>query len=115
MTCVCCDSHTATLGAFGALAFGIGSSQVEHVLATQTLPLDRMKNMAVTVNGTLPPGVTPKDLILTVIDEIGTSGGVGHIIEYRGDGHRGADDGGPHDRHQHVGRRRRQGRHDCSG
>ena len=84
MTCVCCDSHTATLGAFGALAFGIGSSQVEHVLATQTLPLDRMKNMAVTVNGTLPPGVTPKDLILTVIHQIGTSGGVGHIIEYRG-------------------------------
>ena len=84
MTCVCCDSHTATLGAFGALAFGIGSSQVEHVLATQTLPMEAMKNMAVTVTGSLPDGVTPKDLILAVIAEVGTAGGQGHIIEYRG-------------------------------
>ncbi|WP_457973411.1 3-isopropylmalate dehydratase large subunit [Arthrobacter sp. D1-17] len=81
---VCCDSHTATQGAFGALAFGIGTSQVEHVLATQTLPMNRLKNMAVTVNGSLPHGVTAKDLILAIIAKIGTAGGQGHIIEYRG-------------------------------
>lgn len=85
MVCVCCDSHTATLGAFGALAFGIGSSQVEHVLATQTLPLEPMQNMAVTVNNTLPIEVSAKDLILNVINKIGTAGGVGHVIEYRGE------------------------------
>ncbi len=83
-TIVCCDSHTATQGAFGALAFGIGTSQVEHVLATQTLPMTRMKNMSVTVNGSLPDGVTAKDLILAIIAEVGTAGGQGHIIEYRG-------------------------------
>ncbi|MFE5700652.1 3-isopropylmalate dehydratase large subunit [Rhodococcus koreensis] len=83
-TIVCCDSHTATQGAFGALAFGIGTSQVEHVLATQTLPMGRLKNMAVTVNGALPPGVTAKDLILAIIARVGTAGGQGHIIEYRG-------------------------------
>ncbi len=85
MTVVCGDSHTATHGAFGALAFGIGTSEVEHVLATQTLPQVRPKTMAVTVEGTLPPGSTAKDLILHVIGTIGTGGGIGHIIEYRGE------------------------------
>ncbi|SNT53358.1 3-isopropylmalate dehydratase large subunit [Rhodococcoides kyotonense] len=83
-TIVCCDSHTATQGAFGALAFGIGTSQVEHVLATQTLPIAPLKNMAVTVNGSLPAGVTAKDLILAIIARVGTAGGQGHVIEYRG-------------------------------
>jgi 3-isopropylmalate/(R)-2-methylmalate dehydratase large subunit len=86
MTIVCGDSHTSTHGALGALAFGIGTSEVEHVLATQTLPLMPFKTMAVTVNGTLVPGVTAKDLILAVIARIGTSGGQGHVIEYRGEG-----------------------------
>jgi 3-isopropylmalate/(R)-2-methylmalate dehydratase large subunit len=85
MTVVCGDSHTSTHGAFGALAFGIGTSEVEHVLATQTLPQVKPKTMAVTVNGALPYGVTAKDLILAIIAEIGTSGGQGHIIEYRGE------------------------------
>jgi 3-isopropylmalate/(R)-2-methylmalate dehydratase large subunit len=84
MTIVCGDSHTSTHGAFGALAFGIGTSQVEHVLATQTLPLDRPKTMAVTVNGELPDGVTPKDVILAVIAQTGTGGGQGYMVEYRG-------------------------------
>jgi 3-isopropylmalate/(R)-2-methylmalate dehydratase large subunit len=84
MTIVCGDSHTSTHGAFGALAFGIGTSQVEHVLATQTLPMDRPKTMAVTVNGTLPEGVTPKDVILAVIAKTGTGGGQGYMVEYRG-------------------------------
>ncbi|MDT4910608.1 MAG: 3-isopropylmalate/(R)-2-methylmalate dehydratase large subunit, partial [Pseudonocardiales bacterium] len=84
MTIVCGDSHTSTHGAFGALAFGIGTSQVEHVLATQTLPMDRPKTMAVTVDGTLPPGVTPKDVILAVIAKTGTGGGQGYMVEYRG-------------------------------
>jgi 3-isopropylmalate/(R)-2-methylmalate dehydratase large subunit len=84
MTIVCGDSHTSTHGAFGALAFGIGTSEVEHVLATQTLPQVRPKTMAVTVEGELPPGVTAKDIALTVIGTIGTGGGIGHIIEYRG-------------------------------
>jgi 3-isopropylmalate/(R)-2-methylmalate dehydratase large subunit len=84
MTIVCGDSHTSTHGAFGALAFGIGTSEVEHVLATQTLPQRRPLNMAVTVEGELPPGVTAKDLILAVIGRIGTGGGMGHVIEYRG-------------------------------
>ncbi len=84
MTIVCGDSHTSTHGAFGALAFGIGTSQVEHVLATQTLPLDRPQTMAVTVNGVLPPGVTPKDAILAVIAKAGTGGGQGYLVEYRG-------------------------------
>jgi 3-isopropylmalate/(R)-2-methylmalate dehydratase large subunit len=85
MTIVCCDSHTTTLGAFGALAFGIGASQVEHVLATQTLPMRPLKDMSVTVDGTLPPGVTAKDLVLALIGQIGTAGGQGHVIEYRGE------------------------------
>ena len=85
MTIVCGDSHTSTHGAFGALAFGIGTSQVEHVLATQTLPLDRPKTMAVTIEGELAPGVTPKDVILTVIARAGTGGGQGYMVEYRGE------------------------------
>ena len=84
MTLVCGDSHTSTHGAFGALAFGIGTSQVEQVLATQTLPMDRPKTMAVTVNGQLPEGVTPKDVILAVIAKTGTGGGQGYMVEYRG-------------------------------
>ena len=85
LTIVCGDSHTSTHGAFGALAFGIGTSEVEHVLATQTLPLKPFKTMAVTVEGDLPPDVTAKDIILAVIAKIGTGGGQGHVIEYRGD------------------------------
>ena len=84
MTIVCGDSHTSTHGAFGALAFGIGTSEVEHVLATQTLLQARPKTMAVTVNGSLPDGVTAKDLILALIAQIGTGGGQGYIVEYRG-------------------------------
>jgi 3-isopropylmalate/(R)-2-methylmalate dehydratase large subunit len=84
MTIVCGDSHTSTHGAFGALAFGIGTSEVEHVLATQTLPQRRPATMAVTVDGDLPGGVTAKDLVLAVIGRIGTGGGSGHVIEYRG-------------------------------
>jgi 3-isopropylmalate/(R)-2-methylmalate dehydratase large subunit len=84
MTIVCGDSHTSTHGAFGALAFGIGTSEVEHVLATQTLPQMRPSTMAVTVEGELPPGVTAKDVALAVIGRIGTGGGMGHVIEYRG-------------------------------
>ncbi|MDF2761051.1 MAG: 3-isopropylmalate dehydratase, large subunit [Thermomicrobiales bacterium] len=84
MTIVCGDSHTSTHGAFGALAFGIGTSEVEHVLATQTLPQSRPKTMAITVDGELQPGVTAKDVILAIIGKIGTGGGIGHIIEYRG-------------------------------
>jgi 3-isopropylmalate/(R)-2-methylmalate dehydratase large subunit len=84
MTIVCGDSHTSTHGAFGALAFGIGTSQVEHVLATQTLPMDRPKTMAVTVHGALPDGVTPKDVILAIIAKTGTGGGQGYMVEYRG-------------------------------
>ncbi len=84
MTIVCGDSHTSTHGAFGALAFGIGTSEVEHVLATQTLPLKPFKTMAITVEGELPADVTAKDLILAVIAEIGTGGGQGYVLEYRG-------------------------------
>ena len=84
MTIVCGDSHTSTHGAFGALAFGIGTSEVEHVLATQTLPLIRPKTMAINVEGTLKPGVTSKDIILAVIAKIGTGGGQGYVLEYRG-------------------------------
>ncbi len=84
-TIVCGDSHTSTHGAFGALAHGIGTSEVEHVLATQTLIQKKAKNMRVWVNGTLPDGVTPKDVILAIIGEIGTAGGTGHVIEYAGD------------------------------
>ncbi|MCH8561639.1 3-isopropylmalate dehydratase large subunit [Nesterenkonia sp. YGD6] len=84
MTVVCGDSHTSTHGAFGALAMGIGTSEVEHVLATQTLPLKPFKTMAITVNGSLRPGVSSKDIILAVIAEIGTGGGQGYVLEYRG-------------------------------
>jgi 3-isopropylmalate/(R)-2-methylmalate dehydratase large subunit len=84
-TIVCGDSHTATHGAFGALAFGIGTSEVEHVLATQTLLQQPARNMRVTVNGRLPRGVTAKDMILAVIGRIGTAGGTGHVIEYAGE------------------------------
>jgi 3-isopropylmalate/(R)-2-methylmalate dehydratase large subunit len=85
MTIVCGDSHTSTHGAFGALAFGIGTSEVEHVLATQTLPLVRPRTMAVTVEGQLQPGVTSKDLVLALIAQVGTGGGQGHVVEYRGE------------------------------
>jgi 3-isopropylmalate/(R)-2-methylmalate dehydratase large subunit len=85
MTVVCGDSHTSTHGAFGALAFGIGTSEVEHVLATQTLPLKPFKTMAITINGDLPSDVTAKDLVLAVIAKIGTGGGQGYVLEYRGD------------------------------
>lgn len=85
MTIVCGDSHTSTHGAFGALAHGIGTSEVEHVLATQTLIQSKAKNMRVTVNGKLPAGVTAKDIVLAIIGEIGTAGGTGHVIEYAGE------------------------------
>ncbi|HSR71541.1 MAG TPA: 3-isopropylmalate dehydratase large subunit [Kiloniellales bacterium] len=84
-TIVCGDSHTSTHGAFGALAFGIGTSEVEHVLATQTLIQSPAKNMRITVSGARPPGVTAKDLILAIIGKIGTAGGTGHVIEYAGE------------------------------
>ena len=85
MTIVCGDSHTSTHGAFGALAFGIGTSEVEHVLATQTLQARKPKNMKITVEGALPLGVTAKDIILAIIGKIGTAGGTGHVIEYAGE------------------------------
>jgi 3-isopropylmalate/(R)-2-methylmalate dehydratase large subunit len=85
MTIVCGDSHTSTHGAFGAIAFGIGTSEVEHVLATQTLPQSKPKTMAINVEGALPEGVTAKDLILAIIAQIGTGGGQGYIVEYRGE------------------------------
>jgi 3-isopropylmalate/(R)-2-methylmalate dehydratase large subunit len=84
MTIVCGDSHTATHGAFGALAFGIGTSEVEHVLATQTLPQIKPGTMAITVDGELPAGTTPKDVVLAIIGRIGTGGGIGSVLEYRG-------------------------------
>ncbi|MCW2775656.1 MAG: leuC, partial [Nocardioides sp.] len=84
MTIVCGDSHTSTHGAFGAIAFGIGTSEVEHVLATQTLMQAKPKTMSVTINGSLPPGVTAKDMVLTLIAHTGTGGGQGYIVEYRG-------------------------------
>ena len=85
MTIVCGDSHTSTHGAFGALAFGIGTSEVEHVLATQTLPQTRPKTMEIRIEGTPAPGVTPKDMILAVIGQIGTAGGTGHVLEFTGE------------------------------
>ncbi|MFT4216376.1 MAG: 3-isopropylmalate dehydratase large subunit [Micropruina sp.] len=84
LTVVCGDSHTSTHGAFGALAFGIGTSEVEHVLATQTLPQARPKTMAININGTLADGVTPKDVVLALIAKVGTGGGQGYVVEYRG-------------------------------
>jgi 3-isopropylmalate/(R)-2-methylmalate dehydratase large subunit len=89
LTIVCGDSHTSTHGALGALAFGIGTSEVEHVLATQTLPLKPFRTMAVTVDGELPDGVTAKDLVLAVIAQIGTGGGQGYVLEFRGSAVRG--------------------------
>jgi 3-isopropylmalate/(R)-2-methylmalate dehydratase large subunit len=85
MTIVCGDSHTSTHGAFGALAFGIGTSEVEHVLATQTLPQKKAKTMAITVDGVLPENCSAKDIILAIINRIGTGGGAGYVVEYRGD------------------------------
>jgi 3-isopropylmalate/(R)-2-methylmalate dehydratase large subunit len=85
MTIVCGDSHTSTHGAFGALAFGIGTSEVEHVLATQTLPQQRAKSMAVTLEGKVRPGVSAKDIALAIVSNLGTGGGAGHVIEYRGE------------------------------
>ncbi|HIN53499.1 MAG TPA: 3-isopropylmalate dehydratase large subunit, partial [Planctomycetes bacterium] len=85
MTIVCGDSHTATHGAFGALAFGIGTSEVEHVLVTQTLPQDKPKTMELRVDGKLAPGVTAKDLVLYLIGDLTTSGGTGYVLEYTGD------------------------------
>ena len=85
LTIVCGDSHTSTHGALGALAFGIGTSEVEHVLATQTLPQAPLSQMSVEISGALPAGCTAKDVILTILNRIGTSGGVGHVIEFRGD------------------------------
>ena len=109
-TIVCGDSHTATHGAFGALAYGIGTSEVEHVLATQTLIQKKSKNMRAVVDGKLPPGVTAKDIILAIIGEIGTAGGTGYALEYAGEAIRALLDGRAHDHLQHVGGRRRQGR-----
>ena len=105
-TIVCGDSHTSTHGAFGALAHGIGTSEVEHVLATQTLIQKKAKNMRAVVDGVLPEGVTGKDIILAIIGEIGTAGGTGYVLEYAGDAIR-ALDGRPHDGLQHDHRRRR--------
>ncbi len=85
MTIVCGDSHTSTHGAFGCLAFGIGTSEVEHVLATQTLPQQRAKTMSVRVEGSPPPGVSAKDVVLAIVGRLGTGGGMGHVIEYRGE------------------------------
>ena len=110
-TIVCGDSHTSTHGAFGALAHGIGTSEVEHVLATQTLIQSKARNMRVKVDGALPPGVTAKDIILAIIGEIGTAGGTGHVIEYCGSAIESLD-GRPDDGLQHVGRGRGAGRHD---
>ncbi len=91
MTIVCGDSHTSTHGAMGSLAFGIGTSEVEHVLATQTLLQNRAKNMLVRVDGTLPPGCTAKDIVLAIIGRIGTAGGTGHVIEFAGEAIRALD------------------------
>jgi 3-isopropylmalate/(R)-2-methylmalate dehydratase large subunit len=108
-TIVCGDSHTSTHGAFGALAHGIGTSEVEHVLATQTLIQKKAKNMLVRWMASCAEGVTAKDIILAVIGEIGTAGGTGHVIEFAGEAFRDAVDGRPHDRlqHDHRGRRPR--------
>ena len=114
-TIVCGDSHTSTHGAFGALAHGIGTSEVEHVLATQTLIQKKAKNMRVIVDGKLPDGVTGKDIILAIIGEIGTAGGTGYVLEYAGEAIRALVDGRPHDGLQHVDRGRRPRRHGRAG
>src|SRR6202008_4083349 len=95
MTIVCGDSHTSTHGAFGALAFGIGTSEVEHVLATQTPPQAKPGTMAITVDGELPKGVSAKDIVLAIINRIGTGGGIGSILEYRWSGVPGVSVGRP--------------------
>ena len=102
LTLVCGDSHTSTHGAFGALAFGIGTSEVEHVLATQCLLQDRPKTLLIQVEGQRPYGVEAKDIILSIIGRIGTSGGSGSVIEYAGPNHSGPHHGRTHDRLQHV-------------
>ena len=114
-TVVCGDSHTSTHGAFGALAFGIGTSEVEHVLATQCLVQSKSKTMQIVVDGKRPPGVTAKDIILAIIGKIGIGGGNGHVIEYGGEAIRALSHGRPHDGLQHVDRRRRARRNDCAG
>ena len=114
-TLVCGDSHTATHGAFGCLAFGIGSSEVEHVLATQTLNQKRPRNMRITVAGDLPAGITGKDMILAIIGEIGTAGGTGHVVEYAGPAIRALSHGRAHDGLQHDHRRRCARRADRAG
>ena len=106
MTVVCGDSHTATHGAFGALAFGIGTSEVEHVLASQCLLQRKSKTFQVRVDGTLRPGVSAKDIILALIARIGIGGGTGSVFEYTGSGHPRALHGRAHDGVQHVDRRR---------
>ena len=111
-TIVCGDSHASTHGAFGALAHGIGTSEVEHVLATQTLIQAKAKNMRVTVDGTLGEGVSAKDIVLAIIGEIGTAGGTGHVIEYAGEAIRALLDGRTDDRLQHDDRGRRARGHD---
>ena len=112
MTIVCGDSHTATHGAFGALAFGIGTSEVEHVLATQTLRQPKPRSMRIRYEGALGNGVTAKDLILGTIGQMGTDGAAGHVVEYAGPAIEGALDGGPHDHLQHDDRGRRARGHD---
>ena len=114
MTIVCGDSHTSTHGAFGVLAFGIGTSEVEHVLATQTLSQRRPRSMRVEFTGSLPPALTSKDVILGAIGRLGVSGGVGHVLEYSGEVDPRPLDGRPPDHLQHVHRGRRPGRNDLS-
>ena len=106
-TIVCGDSHTSTHGAFGALAFGIGTSEVEHVLATQCLAQIKSKTMNIEVQGKRPSGVTAKDIILAIIGKIGIGGGTGHVVEYTRRSDARTFDGRPHDDVQHVHRRRR--------
>jgi 3-isopropylmalate/(R)-2-methylmalate dehydratase large subunit len=101
MTVVCGDSHTSTHGAFGALAHGIGTSEVEHVMATQTLLAKKAKNMLVKVDGVLPKGCGAKDIVLAIIGKIGTAGGTGYTIEFAGTAIQGVVDGRPHDGLQH--------------
>ena len=110
MTIVCGDSHTSTHGAFGALAFGIGTSEVEHVLATQTLPQRRPHTMRIEYAGELGAGCTAKDMILGTIAQIGTDGASGHVVEYTGEAVRRPVDGGAPDGREHVDRGRRAGR-----
>ena len=114
MTIVCGDSHTSTHGALGSLAFGIGTSEVEHVLATQCLPQRKPKSMLITVSGRLAEGVTAKDLALGIIGQIGTDGATGHVIEYAGASGARAFHGRPHDVVQHEHRSRGPRRNDCA-